>query len=138
MKDRRQPETLRLRQISPAITASDLEASYRWYTEVMGFYPGETYEEDGEVLGVSVRAGSIDIFLGQDDFKKGRERTKGLGFRFHCTTAQDVDVLAAAIQERGGELLEDPEDKPWGTREFAVRDPDGFVFTISQPRDQDS
>ena len=135
MKDRRQPETLRLRQISPAITTSDLQASLHWYTEVMGFYPGETYEEDGELLGVSVRAGSIDIFLGQDDFKKGKDRVKGTGFRFYCTTGQNIDDLAAVIKSRGGELLEEPDDKPWGTREFAVRDPDGFTFTISSPHD---
>ena len=69
--------------------------------------------------------------LGQDDFQKGRDRQKGVGVRLYCTTGQDIDTLAADIEARGGELAQKPTDQPWGARDFAVVDPDGFAISIS-------
>jgi predicted enzyme related to lactoylglutathione lyase len=69
--------------------------------------------------------------LGQDDWQKGRERVKGQGFRMYCSTAQDIDRLAARIKSQGGVLMEEPGDRPWGSRDFAIKDPDGFMITIS-------
>jgi uncharacterized glyoxalase superfamily protein PhnB len=68
--------------------------------------------------------------IGQDDWKKGRDRKKGEGFRLYCTTTQDVDALAEGIVARGGKLDQGPRDQPWGMRDFALTDPDGFKITI--------
>jgi predicted enzyme related to lactoylglutathione lyase len=56
---------------------------------------------------------------------------KGQGFRIYCDTSQDIDALARQVQERGGTLAEEPKDQPWGGRDVAVVDPDGFKITIS-------
>jgi uncharacterized glyoxalase superfamily protein PhnB len=79
-----------------------------------------------------VVAGSVTFYLGQDDWKKGRDRVKGEGFRIYCETIQDLDALAAQVEARGGRILEEPHDDPWGTRAFAVQDLDGFKITISK------
>ena len=76
-------------------------------------------------------AGSVSFMLSQDDWKKGRDRAKGEGVRIYCTTAQDVDVLAKQIKARGGTLAQEPRDEPWGMRDFAVVDPDGYKITIA-------
>ncbi len=131
MKDRKQPETLRLRLAMPAITANDLEASVAWYRDVMGFIVAEEYRMEGELKGVEMKAGAVQFVLSQDDFAQGRDRLKGLGLRIYCTTTQDVDELAAQIGARGGELIQPPTDQPWGARDFAVIDPDGFKISIS-------
>ena len=131
MQERRQPETLRLRAIMPAITATDLQASVAWFRDVLGFTVAEEYKQDDRVMGVRLMAGAVQVMLGQDDFAKGRDRQKGAGLRFFCTTAQDVDQLAAAIKERGGKLAHEPTDQPWGARDFGVVDPDGFNISIS-------
>jgi uncharacterized glyoxalase superfamily protein PhnB len=131
MQDRKQPETLRLRTMMPAITASDLQASLAWYRDVLGFTVAEEYRRDDKLMGVRLMAGHAQILLSQDDFAKGRDRQKGAGLRLFCTTAQDVDQLAAAIKERGGQLAHEPMDQPWGARDFGVVDPDGFNISIS-------
>jgi len=58
---------------------------------------------------------------------------KGVGFRVYATTAQDIDALAARIKAAGGTLSEEIADRSWGSRDFAVTDPDGFKITISTP-----
>lgn len=131
MDKRKKPETLRLRSVAPAFTVNDLEASLAWYRDVLGFTVTDEMKRDGKLVGVSLKAGAVELLLGQDDFAKGRDRNKGVGFRLYGVTAQDVDRLAAEIEERGGVLAQQPTDQPWGTRDFAVEDPDGFKISIS-------
>jgi catechol 2,3-dioxygenase-like lactoylglutathione lyase family enzyme len=124
------PSALRLRDASPSFTVNDLEKSLAFYVDVLGFSVSERWEHDGELRGVEMKAGSVVFFIGQDDWKKGRDRVKGDGFRLYCSTSQDIDTLAAAIEARGGTLLEEPHDAEWGGRMLAVADPDGFKITI--------
>ncbi|HEY4590589.1 MAG TPA: VOC family protein [Thermoanaerobaculia bacterium] len=131
MKERRQPETLRLRSLMPALTVNDLAASVAWYRDVLGFIVAEEFRREDRVVGVRLTAGAVDFLLAQDDFAKGRDRKKGAGLRLYCITGQDIDQLAAAIKEKGGELAQEPQDQPWGARDLAVVDPDGFVISIS-------
>lgn len=129
-KARQQPETLRLRDAAPGFTVGDIHASLAWYRDVVGFIVKHRWEREGQLSGVELAAGTVSFYLGQDDWKKGRDRQKGEGFRIYCSTAQDVDALAAAIKARGGVLEYEPKDQPWGGRDFALVDPDGFKLTI--------
>jgi uncharacterized glyoxalase superfamily protein PhnB len=130
VKARKKPETLRMRSASPGFTVNDLAKSLAWYRDVVGFVVEERWEQEGKLTGVSLKAGSVSFMIGQDDWKKGRDRKKGEGFRLYCETTQDVDVLAARIKSKGGTLDQEPKDQPWGTRDFSLTDPDGFKITI--------
>ena len=131
LQARQPPERLRLRSAGPSFTVNDLQKSLAFYREALGFTIGERWEHDGVLAGVELIAGSVRFWLGQDDWKKGRDRVKGQGLRIYCTTAQDVDALAEGIKAQGGTLAEEPKDQPWGGRDFAVVDPDGFTITFS-------
>jgi len=115
----------------PIFTVADVATSIGWYRDILGFVLVEEMRDEGELVGASLKAGDVELFLGQDDWAKGKDRVKGVGFRFYCVTAQDIDQLAADIKARGGELDYEPTDRPWGVRDFAVTDPDGFKISIS-------
>ena len=123
---------LKMIEVSPGFTANDLEKSLAWYRDVLGFAVESRWEKDGKLAGVELRAGDITFMLGQDDWKKGRDRKKGEGFRLYCETTQDVDALAAGIVARGGTLDQEPRDQHWGMRDFSLTDPDGFKITIAR------
>ena len=125
------PETLRLQSISPSLTVDDLDASLAFYRDVLGFTVDQLWEHEGKVLGADLVAGTAHLLIGQDDFAKGRDRGKGVGFRLYFTTTQSVDDVAGAVKARGGTLETEPEDMPWGGRAFSMIDPDGFNVTIS-------
>jgi lactoylglutathione lyase len=131
LQDRKQPESLRLRTAGPSLTVNDIQKSLAFYRDVLGFTAKDSWEEDGAIKGMELLAGSVRFWLSQDDFKKGRDRVKGVGFRMYCGTTQDIDRLAARVRGAGVELAEEPKDQSWGGRDFAVRDPDGFLITIS-------
>lgn len=129
---KKDPQTTRLRSISPMLTVNDLDTSVAWYRDVLGLYHADTWKApDGTPIGASLKAGAVDLLLNQDDFAKGRDRAKGIGFRMMAVTAQDLDALAEAIKSRGGTLDHEPTTQPWGTRDFAITDPDGFKITIA-------
>jgi uncharacterized glyoxalase superfamily protein PhnB len=128
---RKQPENLRLRSMGVGLTVNDVQKSVAWYRDVLGFMAGEQWRENGVLMGVEMRAGAVTIWLGQDDWKKGRDRVKGEGIRLFGRTVQDIDGLAAQIKARGGVLAHDPQTQPWGERDFGLVDPDGFKITIS-------
>lgn len=130
-KDRRKPESLRIRAIAPGITADDLGKSVRFYTDVLGFLVSERWTDaSGALRGVMLKAGACEIGVSQDDWQKGRNRKKAVGMRLWCETAQDIDDLARRIEAAGGTLSEPPMTEAWGARSLSVKDPDGVHLTI--------
>jgi uncharacterized glyoxalase superfamily protein PhnB len=131
LDERKKPETLRLRAVMPTLTVNDISASIAWYRDVLGFVVLDEMMHEGQLLGAAMKAGNVEMLLGQDDWAQGRERLKGVGFRLYCVSVQDIDQIAADIKARGGELAQEPTDQPWGARDLAVIDPDGFKISIS-------
>jgi catechol 2,3-dioxygenase-like lactoylglutathione lyase family enzyme len=52
------------------------------------------------------------------------------GVHFHT---DDLDTVFEKLRASGAEIVEEPADRPWGTRDFAVRDPSGNLVRIDQP-----
>jgi len=128
---RKEPSALHLRTFTPGLTVNDIARSVAWYRDVLGFIVADEWRDKGVLRGAELKAGTVTLFLGQDDWKKGTSRSKGAGFRLYCTTAQDVDRLAALVKSRGGVLAHEPQTQPWGERDFGLVDPDGFNITIT-------
>lgn len=134
-KSRGSAGTLALRSASPSFTVGDLQSSLAFYRDVLGFAVEETWkDDDGSVMGISLEAGDVSFMIGQDDWKKGRDRQKGEGFRIYCETKERVDDIAKRIEARGGRLDQGPTDEPWGVRDISLTDPDGFKITIAGPK----
>lgn len=133
---RARPETLRLRSLSAGFTVDDLERSLQFYTKGIGFFVQQRWENDGELVGVMLRAGTCELAIQQDDWAQGRERKKGQGVRLWLETVQDLDALAERAESFGAQITEWPADRPWGVRSFSLDDPNGFhltFFTRLQP-----
>jgi uncharacterized glyoxalase superfamily protein PhnB len=120
---------------SVSLTVDDLAKSIAWYEGALGFTQGERWETDGVLRGIEMKAGRVTLFLAQDDWKKGRGRPKGEGWRAYYTmTAGDVDALAERARKFGAKLDGEVQDSPYGTRDFSLTDPDGFKLTISREK----
>ena len=122
-------QSLRLQSLSPSFTVDDIDRSMKFYVEGLGFTVEERWEEEGKLLGVMLVAGNSRIGLSQDDWAKGRNRTKGVGFHVWGETKQDLDALASRIRTAGFEA--DGPKEQWGTVGVTVTDPDGYRLTIA-------
>jgi catechol 2,3-dioxygenase-like lactoylglutathione lyase family enzyme len=52
------------------------------------------------------------------------------GVHFH---SDDLDATFEKVRAAGAEIVQEPTDQPWGTRDFAIRDPSGNLLRIDQP-----
>jgi|SRR6185437_12325521 len=52
------------------------------------------------------------------------------GVNFHT---DDVDAAFEKVRDTGVEIVQEPTDQFWGTRDFALRDPSGNLVRIDQP-----
>lgn len=52
------------------------------------------------------------------------------GVHFHT---DDLDATFQKLRSAGAEIVQEPIDQPWGTRDCAVRDPSGNLVRIDQP-----
>jgi catechol 2,3-dioxygenase-like lactoylglutathione lyase family enzyme len=52
------------------------------------------------------------------------------GVHFHT---DDLDASFDQLRAAGAEIVQEPTDQPWGTRDLAVRDPSGNLVRIDQP-----
>ena len=120
---------LQAKTLSPSLTVNSLQQSVAFF-EGLGFGIEEKWEEKGVLLGVMLRAGEARIGLSQDDWKKGRDRQKGVGLRIFVETTQNIDQLAADAKKAGIALDAEPHDTPWGSRAFEATEPSGFKVTI--------
>ena len=124
-------EAVQISAIVPTLTVDDLQKSITFY-EALGFAIDERWEEKGTLLGVMLRAGKTQIGLNQDDWKKGRDRKKGIGVRLSISTSTrgSVDEIAKRVKNAGITLKSEPRDTEWKSRAFEVSDPGGFLLTI--------
>ncbi len=123
-------EAVQISAIVPTLTVDDLQKSITFY-EALGFVIDDRWEDKGTLLGVMMRAGKTQIGLNQDDWKKGRDRSKGVGVRLSISTTRDhVDEMAKRAKNAGITLKSEPRDTEWNSRAFELSDPSGFLLTI--------
>ncbi len=58
-------------------------------------------------------------------------KPKGLGI-FTYVEVENVDDYYKSLLEKGIETSSEPNDWPWGKREFVVKDPDGYKLVFFQ------
>jgi uncharacterized glyoxalase superfamily protein PhnB len=125
------PKGFHLSSHAPSLTVNDIAQTMAWYVDTLGFAVKQRWEREGVLRGAELVAGDVNIYVGQDDWLKGRDRIKGQGLRIYWYTNQDIDAMAAAIKAKGGSLESEPKDE-YGTRSFNLVDPTGYLITIAR------
>ena len=124
------PKTLQATGVMPSLTVDDLQKSLTFF-EALGFEIEDRWEQDGRLTGAMIKAGNAHLGLNQDDWKKGRDRTKGMGVRLYIEADDNIDEVAARAKTAGVAMVREPHDTEWGNRAFEVTEPSGFLLTIA-------
>lgn len=121
--------------LAPSLTVDDLEKSIAFY-EALGFAVDDRWEDGGRLLGVMMSAGATQFGLSQDDWKKGRDRKKGVGLRMSfSTTTDNVRAIAERVRAAGFSLASEPQANEWAASTFDVTDPSGFLVSVYADKD---
>lgn len=88
-----------------------------------------------ESLGeMTATAGSLAINCFDESRAKYKPASvqKGVGSFLYLHT-DDVDRVYQRCIDNGLTPSSEPSDQPWGNREFAIKDPDGYRYVIFTP-----
>ena len=131
-------------QIAPMLSYEDVGASADWLVRAFGFEVAEQFEDEGEVVHVTLRLGTGVVMLG----KPGDSYVNPRRLREQCEAAaamysvpwvvdgvwaqvEDVDAHRNRAREAGATLLGEIEDGPVG-RLYRVEDPEGHRWMFTQ------
>lgn len=117
---------VKLNQPVPELPVTDVEKAQIYYRDVLGCKIEWIYS--GKEIG-AVSNGKTAIFF--------RKRMEPFEPAVNWIFAQDIDAVYQTLVEAGAIITEGIEDKPWGHRQFTIKDPDGNIFYIHQDLPKD-
>ena len=111
-------------QVWPTLSAHDARALIRFLVDVVGFEETAVYGE-GDVVHHAELAWPPGggVMLGSAR-KDGAQVTAPGGFSAYVVT-DEPDALCERIRTAGGEVTMELRDTDYGSRDFAIRDPEG-------------
>ncbi len=105
-------------------TARDYDATVDFYTDTLGLAVVHQWDDHGRGTIVAASGtGQIEIFEGGDVV----EPVAGAALAWEV---DDVDSIHAALRQKGVEVLGEPQDQPWGHRNFSFRAPENLHITL--------
>jgi uncharacterized glyoxalase superfamily protein PhnB len=122
--------------VIPALRYRNAPATIDWLCQVFGFTRHAVYEgENGTIAHAELALGGGMIMLGSqkdDDFGRSFKSPAELGgieTRSAYIVIADVDEAYARAVAAGATIVRPLHDTPYGSREFAVKDPEGHTWS---------
>lgn len=126
------PET-RFFRADPVLAVPDILRTTAFYREVLGFHVDFLYGDPPNHAGVSRGEWSGNTVRIQFSLASRVANSSPAAY-LQLFVDEHLDALYAHYRDQGVEVLAEPEDKPWGLREFAIRDCNGFVLVFARFR----
>jgi catechol 2,3-dioxygenase-like lactoylglutathione lyase family enzyme len=102
------------------LSVADVRVSAEFYAAKLGFEIAFTEGEPPTFAGVNLDC--VQIFL-----RRGQPAPQGCSVYF---VISDADALHAWHRSNGVEVAQPPDDRPYGLRDYTVRDRDGYYLTF--------
>ena len=110
------------------LRTTDLEASIRFYTQLLGMTLGFRYQDF--YAGIETGGGTFHLKLA-DEPDPSIGYVREAGFHLYFGT-DDAAALAAEFARRGVNIVEGVHDTAWSTREFVVEDDQGHTLYFGE------
>jgi len=117
----------KLVQAATILEVKDIKRSEAFYRQRLGFRPGVFFGEPPTFCIVS--RDNVALFL---DLARTEHPAPLNQYWAVYLYVDDADAMAQELLARGVALEREPEDQPYGCRDFDIRDPDGHLIGIGQ------
>ncbi|MGI8659879.1 MAG: VOC family protein [Thermoleophilaceae bacterium] len=119
--------------IYPILRCRDPRAAMDWLERTLGFERDAVHEgDDGSVAHAELSFRGATIMLGSAE---GVDREAGeIGASLTYIAVDEVDSVYERARDAGAEITMEPTDQDYGSRDFAVRDPERNVWSFGTYR----
>lgn len=104
------------------IRPGDFDQSLAFYRDVLGWDITDSWGGAGEERGAILSGGGMKVVLSTEQ----RADAPQVHLDIH-----DIDARFRKLP-KGTHVVREPEETPWGTRWFVVRDPDGNLIAFEE------
>lgn len=126
--------TIECERLHPGLPVSDVAAAVEFYTTKLGFTLGFTWPEDSPPTMAGVNLGDVQLFL-----QEGTPNPAGVNVYF---VVGNADELCEMQRANGVEIEVEPDDRPYGLRDYRARDLHGYhlsfghyIYNVGDPID---
>jgi uncharacterized glyoxalase superfamily protein PhnB len=119
----------------PTFRYRDARAAIDWLVEALGFEAGMVVDDEGDrdVAHAQLTLGSGMIMLGSEASSADKWGSHaGQGWVY--VAVDDPDALYERAKAAGAEVVMEPTDTDYGSRDFAIRDPEGNLWNFGTYR----
>jgi MerR family transcriptional regulator, thiopeptide resistance regulator len=127
-----------LRRRISILVYRDLPAAHAYLTNVFGFTPGDvTFDPDGNAVHAELFAGDGVIWLHPETetYALASPETLGKATATMAVMVDDVDEHHRLVKAKGGQIVYEPVDQPYGYREYSARDCEGALWSFMKELD---
>jgi catechol 2,3-dioxygenase-like lactoylglutathione lyase family enzyme len=117
-------------RVLPCLLVADMRRSLDFYIDLLGFTQTGYYPIESDPIRTEVRRDGVAIILFSEALH-GSEESPAFSGAFYIFP-ENVDALAQKLHGRIS-FAWGPEQTEFGTREFAIRDPDGYTLVFAEP-----
>ncbi|MBT2539609.1 VOC family protein [Streptomyces sp. ISL-44] len=118
--------------ICPTLVYRDAKAAIKLLTEAFGFSQVAVYEgENGSVVHAELAYGNGVVMLGSKGTGGVFDKAMGdAGPSGVYVVVDDVDAHHRRAAEHGAEILMEPTDQDYGSRDYMARDGEGNIWSF--------
>ena len=113
--------------VEPVLMVHDVAATTDFYRDHLGFHVDFMFGEPPNHAGVSRGEWTANGVVLQFSQISADRAINPAGY-LHIRVSTDIDVLYETYKANGVEILAEPGNKPWGFREFAIKDLNGHML----------
>jgi catechol 2,3-dioxygenase-like lactoylglutathione lyase family enzyme len=122
-----------LAPVAPEFFVSDVDATVRFYTEVLDFQVVRVETEGSVPVFAVLGLGDAVVLIDRQESIGGPPATpRGLAVNIRLMVP-DVDAVYDRARAAGATISRAIGDRDYGLRDFIVRDPDGFRIRFATP-----
>jgi uncharacterized glyoxalase superfamily protein PhnB len=123
-----------MQNIYPVLKYDDAPAAMDFLARAFGMERREVHEDDsGAVVHAEVRFGDNVIMLGSAG-AGDPVFNQGIGRTTIYVVVDEVDSLHERAKNAGAEIVLEPTDQDYGSRDFAARDSEGNIWSFGTYR----
>lgn len=125
---------MNLQSLTPNLMVKNVNQSIEFYSSVFGFEKITTVPESGTFIWAMIQLGNVQIMLQaessiKEEYPTLNKHAGGGALTFYIRVT-DINALYKVVKEKVN-LVKPLGKTPYGANEFAIADPDGFIFTFS-------
>lgn len=116
----------------PVLRYRDPSGAIAFLRDVLGFEPTAVHPPEGDVAHAELAFGGQHVMLGPEP--SAGDETSLQGPLAPYVAVDDVKAHFERVRDAGGDIVYPPRDTDYGSREYAVRDPEGRVWSFGTYR----